>query len=159
MMGALLAKSDTVELPPGLDGGDDEVDMDVRRGCRYFYLVTVSIALISNLRIWGGQAMAAMRKTNQELHRAIQADMKEFLQKNRSGTIQQWAITSEWTRDTVCSLVVYFVALTKILSRKLITLHTLHREASETPLVRPCALPLEYSWSCFRPCSRRWRRR
>ena len=42
-----------------------------------------------------------MRKTNQELHRAIQADMKDFLQKNRSGTIQQWATTSEWTRDTV----------------------------------------------------------
>ena len=42
-----------------------------------------------------------MRKTNQELHRAIQADMKDFLQKNRTGTIQQWATTSEWTRDTV----------------------------------------------------------
>ena len=45
--------------------------------------------------------MAAMRKTNQELHRAIQADMKDFLKKNDSGTIQQWAATSEWTRDTV----------------------------------------------------------
>jgi hypothetical protein len=139
MMGALLAKSDTVEQPPGLDGEDDEVDMDVRRSCRYFYGVTVSVALISDLRVWGGQAMAAMRKTNQELHRAIQADMKDFLQKNRSGTIQQWAITSEWTRDTVCTFVVYFVALATILTRILITLHMLHREASGTPLGRRCA--------------------
>lgn len=55
MMGALLAKSDTVELPPGLDGEDDEVDMDVRRSCRYFYGVTVSVALISDLRVWVGR--------------------------------------------------------------------------------------------------------
>ena len=82
-----------------------------------------------------------MRKTNQELHLAIQADMKDFLLKNRSGTIQQWATTSEWTRDTVCILHCKFGVLDRTLCQKLIELPVAlaHREASETPMARRCA--------------------
>ena len=46
------------------------------------------------------EAMAAMRKTNLELHKAISEDMKQFLTANPGGTIQKWAASSEWTRDT-----------------------------------------------------------
>lgn len=61
------------------------------------YVLWMMVLLLVN------QAMAAMRKTNQELHRAISEDMKTYLTEHRDGTIQQWAYTSEWTKDTVTS--------------------------------------------------------
>jgi hypothetical protein len=40
LMGALLAKDDTVELPPGLEGGEDNMDMDVSSCPLLFRVVT-----------------------------------------------------------------------------------------------------------------------
>ena len=40
LMGALLAKDDTVELPPGLEGGEDNMDMDVSSCPLLFCVVT-----------------------------------------------------------------------------------------------------------------------
>jgi len=68
-----LASDDAADLPAAPEGGDSDVDME---------------------------AMAAMRKTNLELHKAISEDMKQFLTANPGGTIQKWAASSEWTRDT-----------------------------------------------------------
>ena len=73
LMGALLAEGETVDLPAAPEGDDSDVDME---------------------------AMAEMRKTNLELHKAISEDMKQFLTANPGGTIQKWAASSEWTRDT-----------------------------------------------------------
>jgi hypothetical protein len=46
------------------------------------------------------EAMKQMRETNLALHKAISEDMLRFAYAHLNGTIQEWAITSEWTRDT-----------------------------------------------------------
>eukprot|EP01049_Picozoa_sp_SAG25_P019502 SAG25_NODE_6168_length_582_cov_1.453416_2_plen_94_part_01 len=65
-LGPLLAEKDTVELPSTQES-DVATDID---------------------------AIAEMRRTNLELHRAIQADMRTFITNNRGGTLQQWAVIS-----------------------------------------------------------------